>query len=74
MNFTFNIGELAGLLAAAVFVGGALESLRRLTASSVSQGKRLGLLEDWKAATVAVATYREQRVNTAALGIPVRDE
>lgn len=70
MNFTFNIGELLGLGAALLYVGGSLESLRRLTASSISQGKRLGVLEDWMASSKAVDTERERvRTRTAAQGI-----
>lgn len=66
---SLTIGELAGIIGAGLFVGGALESLRRLTASSISQGKRLGALEDWKAATLAVEGER-RRVRTLAHGNP----
>lgn len=70
MNFTFNLGELLGLGAAVLYVGASLESLRRLTASSISQGKRLGILEDWMASSKAVDIERERvRARTAAQGI-----
>lgn len=72
MNFTFNLGELLGVGAALIFVGGSLESLRRLTASSISQGARLGKLEDWMAAQLAVATEREKvRRRADTRGVPV---
>lgn len=73
MNFTFNIGELIGIVTAALFIGGSLESLRRLNASSISQGKRLGLLEDWMASVKAVFEEREKvrrRADTRGVPIP----
>lgn len=72
MNFTFNIGELLGLGAAVLYVGASLESLRRLTASSISQGKRLGDLESALGDMKAVEKERERvRTRTAAQGIVV---
>lgn len=61
------------LLGAALFVGGQLVTLAGTVRSNRDQGRRLGRLEDWKAAVIAVEKDRAKRVRvrTAAGGVPI---
>ena len=38
------------------------------------QGERIGKLEDWKAATLAVAEYKASRTLSRAHGVPVQED
>jgi len=71
MNFTFNIGELSGLLIATLAVGAAFEKLRRHDKSIANLGARVGDLET-AVGELTVVEKERLRVNTAAHGIPVR--
>lgn len=57
-----------------VYIGRSLEAMRTLTASNKDQGRRIGLLEDWKAAQTAVAEYKVTRTFSRAHGVPIPDD
>ena len=72
MNFSFNLGELVAIVGGAVFVGGMIESVRRLTVSSTSQGKRLGEIDKWIEGQTAVQLEREKvRRRADTRGVPI---
>lgn len=59
------------IVGASLFVGGQLVTLAGVVRSNRDQGRRLGQLEQWKTATLAVQKDRRVRVRTAATGVPV---
>lgn len=72
MSFTLNLGELISVVLGAVFVGGMIESVRRLTVSSGSQGRRLGEIDKWISSHDSVSAEREKmraRADTRAGGM-----
>lgn len=70
MTFDVSAEVLAG---ACIFMGGQIAILAQVVRSNRDQGRRLGELEDWKAATLAVKDYKEKRTLSRAHGIPISD-
>jgi hypothetical protein len=64
------------IIGASLFVGGQLVTLASVVRSNRDQGRRLGKLEDWKAAVIAVKKDRAERmrVRTAAGGVPISED
>ena len=60
-------------VATLLYVGRSLEAMRALVASNRDQGERIGKLEDWKAATLAVAEYKASRTLSRAHGVPITE-
>lgn len=62
------------IVVAAAFLGGQIITLAGVVRSNISQGRRLGQLERWRAGRAAAQKAikaERRRVRTAALGIPI---
>lgn len=71
---TFDLQDVLALCGGTLVLGGQLAILQQVVRSNRDQGQRIGKLEDWKAAQIAVAKYRDHRTLSRAHGVPVVDE
>lgn len=54
-----------------LFMGGQLVTLASVVRSNRDQGRRIGALERWKEATIAIQKDRRTRIRTAGSGVPL---
>ena len=71
MTIDISTAELA---IACAFLGGQIATLAGVVRSNISQGRRLGLLENWQSNHDAVRAYREKRANAPVLGVPTHTD
>lgn len=56
------------------FLGGQIATIAGVVRSNISQGKRIGALEEWKRGVIAVEEYKTKRHAAPVMGVPIQED